>query len=355
MINSTAKPKYEHLAEALRNEIVSGRLNPGDAIPSQQQLIDRYRVSLSTVRKSLSRLAEEGYVGARHGKGVFVLDAGRRAAQAQQKAIGFVMLNDRSQPDVMDLAVLNGATQAAQKLGRRLLYNFVTPTPEGVENLEQFLGDVDGVILRTSPPPPVIDCLRRHRAHIVSLDRPQSLSMSQGEYSTVHYEDRSSGYSVGQILGLHGHRKVVLLHFSSAPAVRPMVSGLRRACEDFDMAPPEVLESHGKEQNLRVTRELGRREDISAVIVVGWGHCNTFTGRLIDWGVGIPEDKSILAIGNPHTGDIYEDLDISGIVWSGARLGREAVRILIESPSRCFEKTLVGEFRKGSTIAVRSQ
>jgi DNA-binding LacI/PurR family transcriptional regulator len=130
-----------------------------------------------------------------------------------------------------------------------------------------------------------------------------------------------------------------------------MMNGFRRACQDHDIDPPEIFESHEKEQDIRITHELADRADITALTVVGWGHCNTLVGRLADQGLRIPQDKSVLATGNPNIGDLYHDLDVTGIVCSGERLGREAARILIESPSKSVEKTLIGQFHKGSTLA----
>lgn len=355
---TSLKSKYESLAETLRGEIISGRWKPGDAIPSQQQLIDRYQVSLSTVRKSLSRLADQGYVGAKHGKGVFVLDPKHRPAAVPRKAIGFLMVQGKAQIDVLDMAVLNGATETAQSVGRRISYGFVLPIRDGIEDMEQFLTSVDGLVvimrLSSGPNPMVLDSLRRSRIPVVLLEQPDILGVSADDFSAVYYDPETIGYSAAQILALNGHQRTALLHFSTPRAMSPMMDGFRRACKDHDIDPPEVIESHGHDQNVRVTQELADRADLTALAVVGWGHCNTLVGRLTDQGLRIPQDKSVLAIGNPNIGDLYDDFDVTGIVCLGERLGREAARILIESPSKCVEKTLIGQFHKGSTLAALS-
>jgi len=53
---------YEQLAARLRDEILSGRLGPGDRLPSETQLATRAGVSRSTVREALRTLQEAGYV-----------------------------------------------------------------------------------------------------------------------------------------------------------------------------------------------------------------------------------------------------------------------------------------------------
>ncbi|MBN2302117.1 MAG: GntR family transcriptional regulator [Lentisphaerae bacterium] len=352
MKNTMVKSKYGNLAEILKKEIITGRIKPGDALPSQQQLIDRYEVSLSTVRKCLSCLAEEGYVAARHGKGVFVLDPKNHARQLSQKAIGFVIVNDQSRLGFTDMTVLNGATEAMQEAGRRISYSFISPTPSGVEDLELLLEDVDGVILRTPPDQHIIfDVLRRSRVPVVILDHPDILGVVPGVFSCVSYDIYAAGYTAGQALAFNGHRNIVMLHFASERLVAPLVQGLKQVCEDCEIECPEIIESHGVEQNVKVTNELAKRDDISGIVVSGWGHCNTLVGRMRDQGIKIPEDKSIIAIGTHNIGDVYGDMDETGIICSVQRLGYEGARILIESPSKSVEKTLIGQFRKGSTLA----
>jgi DNA-binding LacI/PurR family transcriptional regulator len=63
---------YHQLANILRNQIVRGVLKPGEQIPTYQDLIDRHKVSLSTVKLAISELVNEGLLYSRQGKGTFV-------------------------------------------------------------------------------------------------------------------------------------------------------------------------------------------------------------------------------------------------------------------------------------------
>ena len=63
--------KYHTLKESLKNDILSGGYQPGDKMPSENQLVQEYDLSRHTVRKALSILEEEGYIVAVHGKGTF--------------------------------------------------------------------------------------------------------------------------------------------------------------------------------------------------------------------------------------------------------------------------------------------
>ena len=68
--------KYHTLKESLKNDILSGVYQPGDKMPSENQLVQEYDLSRHTVRKALSILEEEGYIVAVHGKGTFCTEPG---------------------------------------------------------------------------------------------------------------------------------------------------------------------------------------------------------------------------------------------------------------------------------------
>lgn len=73
MINrSSSVPPWEQLAGILRDRIKSGKLQPGDRIPSVISLAQEYDLAAGTVRKALGQLQREGLVESRVGWGTFV-------------------------------------------------------------------------------------------------------------------------------------------------------------------------------------------------------------------------------------------------------------------------------------------
>ena len=65
-------PKYKVVTERLRSDIIGGRYKSEQALPSHQRLMEKFGVSLSTVRHSVKQLESEGLVRLEHGRGVFV-------------------------------------------------------------------------------------------------------------------------------------------------------------------------------------------------------------------------------------------------------------------------------------------
>ena len=67
-------PEYAKIYNTLKREIVSGDFSPGDQIPPEPELCERFGVSRITVRRAIQTLAQEGYVSVKQGIGTQVLD-----------------------------------------------------------------------------------------------------------------------------------------------------------------------------------------------------------------------------------------------------------------------------------------
>jgi len=65
-------PYYQQLYTILRGKISRGEWKPGDLIPTENELIEIYQVSRSTVRQVLDMLVNEGLVYRERGRGSFI-------------------------------------------------------------------------------------------------------------------------------------------------------------------------------------------------------------------------------------------------------------------------------------------
>lgn len=66
--------KYLNIYNIIVNKIENKEYEPNDKLPSEKELMDEYKVSRDTVRKSLNMLEQNGYIQKNKGKGSFVLD-----------------------------------------------------------------------------------------------------------------------------------------------------------------------------------------------------------------------------------------------------------------------------------------
>lgn len=65
-------PVWKAIANALRTDIAEGRYGPGDKLPTEAALAQRFGVNRHTVRHGLSSLIADGMIRTRRGAGAFV-------------------------------------------------------------------------------------------------------------------------------------------------------------------------------------------------------------------------------------------------------------------------------------------
>jgi GntR family transcriptional regulator len=66
------KPVYLQLADQIRYAAASGRLRPGDPLPSLRPLSEELRINRNTIAKAYSELETQGIVETIPGKGFFL-------------------------------------------------------------------------------------------------------------------------------------------------------------------------------------------------------------------------------------------------------------------------------------------
>ncbi|MEO0637551.1 MAG: phosphonate metabolism transcriptional regulator PhnF [Pseudomonadota bacterium] len=70
--NSGKTPIWQAIADALRSDLADGKYAPGDKLPTEAGLAERFGVNRHTVRHGISALVEEGLIRTRRGSGAFV-------------------------------------------------------------------------------------------------------------------------------------------------------------------------------------------------------------------------------------------------------------------------------------------
>lgn len=87
---------------SIRQLIEDGAYQPGDALPSQRELAERFGVSRASLREALSSLSALGLVRIRPGKGVFVQKA-RRSVTHSDEASSWPFTTQVSAADTFQL------------------------------------------------------------------------------------------------------------------------------------------------------------------------------------------------------------------------------------------------------------
>jgi DNA-binding GntR family transcriptional regulator len=82
------RPQYLQVADAIRSAITSGRLAPGERLPSHGDVAADYDVSVGTVKRALGLLQEEGLIVSRQGQAARVRTQVRDAGSSGDVAGG---------------------------------------------------------------------------------------------------------------------------------------------------------------------------------------------------------------------------------------------------------------------------
>ena len=107
---------YEHIVEQIRALIREGRWAPGDQIPPERELAERFRVSRTSVREALRALEMQGVIDSRQGGGTFVRTADTEALVPPLAAA--ILRGRRELAEVLEVRELiepGIARQAAQR------------------------------------------------------------------------------------------------------------------------------------------------------------------------------------------------------------------------------------------------
>lgn len=72
----SGQPIYRQIEDQIRSAILTGDLKAGEGLPSLRHLSRELRVSVLTVTRAYTELAQEGLVENIQGKGTFVTDSG---------------------------------------------------------------------------------------------------------------------------------------------------------------------------------------------------------------------------------------------------------------------------------------
>lgn len=67
--------KYKKIVEEIESDILAGKYNDTKKLPTEEELISKYEVSRTTIRKAIGILVNKGYVYQIQGSGIFIREA----------------------------------------------------------------------------------------------------------------------------------------------------------------------------------------------------------------------------------------------------------------------------------------
>src|ERR1700742_4128752 len=109
---------YARIEEAIATEIAQGEYRPGDQLPTEDALLQRFQVSRITVRRAIQNLVNRGLLEIRRGLGTFVLSP--RIEAELTKLTGFVEDMNAAGRKASARVVSKGIVAASARVAERL-------------------------------------------------------------------------------------------------------------------------------------------------------------------------------------------------------------------------------------------
>ena len=82
--NTSGKPIYTQIADQVKEQIMTGALVPGEALPSMRLLARELRISVITTKRAYEDLERDGFLENVPGKGCFVAPQNRELLREAQ-------------------------------------------------------------------------------------------------------------------------------------------------------------------------------------------------------------------------------------------------------------------------------
>ncbi len=334
----SGQSKHDRLKEHLVREMVSGRLKPGQALPSERRLVETLGVARMTVCQVMASLENDGLVRRIQGKGTFVEEDVRRKLKRGQDI--FALVVPATHGGFLP-SLLNGCESAAAEIHHQML---VCNTDDNVDRqasivLQLLDKEVGGVaIMPTSQPTPEFQIRQLQKRGIPVVFCHRRVEGVAAPLLATPYVE--VGRLAGETLSQHGHRQIAYLATERTKVAEAYEQGLRESLRSAGCKTlPEMAcvnnstAANEEEAVLEVLRKTFDRPDRPTAIFASFDTLAEMIYLLLPrLGLRIPEDVSLLGFGGAwREGAIMKRL--TSIVLDEIATGNRAVALLHEMRS----------------------
>ncbi len=122
LLSRLGKPRYLAIADAIAEDIRSGKLSPLDRLPPQRKLARRLNIDFTTVARGYVEAQKRGLIESRVGQGTFVRGPAKRRHGPIARHPEIVDLSMNFPPEPDDPELLDRMQDGLEALGRDLVY-----------------------------------------------------------------------------------------------------------------------------------------------------------------------------------------------------------------------------------------
>lgn len=329
----TAKnqPLYQLLADQLRQLIVSGRLSPGEKLPSSRELQKLLRVSAITIESGLNYLVEEGLLCRRPRCGTFVADSlpGGGARIDPPKCI-YAIFSNMSVVSGYWFLVLGELERQFRAAGYQTCFRQQGDGPIPVEIASY--RDCAGIVLCGYNSLSFVGEIQKRNVPVVLIGSLDTESDSEENLDMVVHNDRERAMiSIMHLLDL-GHRRIACvtgpIHSKFSAKQK---AGFQDALNEYGLAsePSDFYDIPGLEYDdgVKVGYEIFCRRNRPTAIFAGNDRVAIgIIATAEKLGLSIPEELSIIGCGGLTLGGVPH----KPVLTTTVSLPEESARIAAE-------------------------
>jgi GntR family transcriptional regulator of arabinose operon len=297
-------PRHRAIYEELLAEIQTGVYKPGDRLPSEAVLCERFEASRITVAKAFQTLQRDNLVTRRPGSGTYV----EKVAQESSHQFG-VLIPDFGTTDIFE-PICQGIMRSPAARSHSLTWgSSVADTNnkfEAAESLcQQYIAQrVSGVFFapieysetRDESNRRLISMLERASIPVVLLDRDFEHYPDRSNFDLVGIDNHGAGYVLTRHLIQAGaHRIIFAMRRNSASTVEARAAGYREALYTLQHgAMPFVFANdHDDPDEVKAMLEREKPDGIVCANDITAAH---LMRTMVELGVRIPSDIRMVGI-----------------------------------------------------------
>lgn len=330
-------PKYQSVADSLRQEIESGRYSNQRLLPTEQLLCRRFQISRQTVRRALSLLEDEGLITRRQGSGSRLRE--RKEPEALLNcaiAVVTTYISDYIFPSVLQgmEAVLSSnssapllfATQNQLSVERKILQTLLT------------MKQLDGVLVegtKTALPNPNLDLYQKLIDRGVRLVFFHGVNSELAHIPAVLADDYGGGRMLTEYLHRKGHQNIAGIFKVDDMQGILRYAGYAEALRDLGLPfEDERVRWYNTERRKDFLSEsfvdsiLESFRDCSAIVCYNDEVAIRVVSRLRKRGVRLPEEMAVVSFDNSQYSDLAP-ARLTSLSHGSRNLGELAANLML--------------------------
>ncbi len=332
---STDVAKYQKVIEWITENIDSGVLRPGERIPSENELCDRFDLSRQTIRHAIAQMAEDGLLESRRGSGTYVSDIRAQEGERSVVAVVTTYVDDYIFP-----STIRGIESALSDKGYSMQLSFTNNTVGKERQILKDLlsrNDVAGVIMepvKSALPNPNTDLYLKLQDRKVKVLFINSF-YPELDMPHVSLDDSECAYRAVNALISAGHRDIGCVLKLDDGQGRERYRGYMKAISEAGISFSydrvnwiDTIDLKNGRNSLKKAME--RLGGCSAVFCYNDQVAGMLMQVLMEDGMKLPRDLSVIGMDDSDMAKIgVAGITISSIPHPKARLGEKAAQNMI--------------------------